>query len=973
MLRKILIVLILLIQFPFSECLSQTTITGVINQYTRVTDIFSSNSCTDSLIVSSSTGFNAGDSILLIQMQGAEIDSTNTANFGTITNYENSGNYEFAKIKSMLGNSVILEGKLNQNYTTTGIVQMVSKPVYSNATVIGTLSAQPWNGNAGGVCTFSVTGTLTLNGDIDVSGMGFRGGPASTNYYATWYYDFCFGNLPGRGGKKGESISPYILNKEYGRGPQAAGGGGGNDINTGGAGGGNYGQGGHGGNNFFSPDTLWGMSGYSVASQISSSRIFMGSGGGGGHQNNSVGTDGSNGGGIVLIHANTIDGNSQSILANGIDITAVSSIDGGGGGGAGGTILLDVRTINSNLDVQAKGGKGGDQVYVPQCHGNGGGGGGGVILYSNPPFTANVTTDVSGGLKGSGQCNNTANDAADGDAGNILPYSHVVPVLFTVDAGPDTTICQGTNYTIGSAAQTGINYQWNNGVNTPVQTVNPPVTTTYILTAYDGTCLSLYDSVTVYVNNIQQPSFIYTTNCFDVTFTNGDTINNYQWFFGDGDSSTIVNPLHSYSVSGNYNVTLIASNGMCVDSITQTINILPSPQAIFNFNPLSCNSTTIQFDNQTTALGSFLWLFGDGNTSNAVSPSHSYSQYGQYNVTLIAFNCDTDSISQMVQVDSVIVPVPNSIVDSCSMAVHFSIQNAGQANAWYFGDGNSSLQQNITHTFSTSGNYTVTLVSQFAQGCTDTSTLLLNIPPLPNADFSYVYHECDSVVTFSNHSTNGNSYEWNFGDGDSSSAFNATHLYSGKANITVTLSAMLNGCVSSSSKYIHLVIPVVPEFDIHTDPCSDSVVFIPTIKANSYRWDFGDRIFSSNENPVHEYLKPGIYPVSLTLNKNSVCPTSVTRNVDFTPLLFSPLYLPDAFTPNNDGINDNFHLNTINNCEIFSMIIYNRWGNKIFETPDALILGWDGTYNSEQVEEGVYVYMLHSSEKDITGKVAVIR
>ncbi|MEP7169768.1 MAG: hypothetical protein ABI855_10405, partial [Bacteroidota bacterium] len=457
---KFLLVIILV--FCFKLAIGQTTnISGVINTYAVVTSIDSSG-CSDSITVNSVSGFAVGDSVMLVQMQGAEIDSTNTSSFGTILNYTNCGNYEFLKISSINGYEIHFTTSLKKNYDVNGSVQLVSVPHYTNAVVTTALIAQAWNGTTGGVIAFTVSGTLTLNANINVNGLGFRGGSASPNYYSAWYSAYCFGSSPGRGGRKGEGIVAYFTNKEYGRGAQANGGGGGTDINTAGAGGGNYGEGGHGGNNHFAPDTLWGLRGKSLAVGISQDKIFFGGGGGGGQQNNSAGTAGSNGGGIIFIRANIIIGNSHFIKSNGLDVNGVAGIDGAGGGGAGGNILLDVANFNTNLSIEVKGGKGGDQNYPPQCHGNGGGGGGGAIFYSGAAFPGNVTTSILGGAKGVGQCNNSPDDAAIGQDGSTILSWTIPVIILAADAGPDKTICEGDSVQIGIPPVTGLTYSWTN-------------------------------------------------------------------------------------------------------------------------------------------------------------------------------------------------------------------------------------------------------------------------------------------------------------------------------------------------------------------------------------------------------------------------------------------------------------------------------------------------------------------------------
>lgn len=132
------------------------------------------NPCDNKLTVEDASTFNVGDTVLLIQMKGVVIDSTNTAAFGTITSYKNSGNYEFNYVKSKSGNIIELTNALTRQYDIPfGKVQLVRVPYYTSANVSGTLTCLPWDGSKGGVLAVNVRDTLELNADIDVTGKGF--------------------------------------------------------------------------------------------------------------------------------------------------------------------------------------------------------------------------------------------------------------------------------------------------------------------------------------------------------------------------------------------------------------------------------------------------------------------------------------------------------------------------------------------------------------------------------------------------------------------------------------------------------------------------------------------------------------------------------------------------------------------------------------------------------------------------------
>ena len=122
------------------------SISGVVNQYVAVTSVN-----LNSVNVSSAQGFSVGDRVLLIQMKGATISSTNNASFGQIQNYGNAGNFEFTNIAAINGTTITFVQNLCKTFTVSGLVQLIRVPVYNQATVVGTLTSQPWNGTVGGV------------------------------------------------------------------------------------------------------------------------------------------------------------------------------------------------------------------------------------------------------------------------------------------------------------------------------------------------------------------------------------------------------------------------------------------------------------------------------------------------------------------------------------------------------------------------------------------------------------------------------------------------------------------------------------------------------------------------------------------------------------------------------------------------------------------------------------------------------
>lgn len=398
---KILILLSLTFWFP--TLYSQTNIGGVINTYIVPTGF---DACANSATVSSTNGISPGDFVLIIQMKGAAIDQSNTASYGDIQNYGSAGLYEVAQIQSVASNTITFVNSLLNQYDLAGNVQFVVCPDYSNVTVTATLSAPSWNGTVGGV-VFLHANSVSLASSIDVSGIGFRGGSPSDNYYsASNCGTTTYSTTLLLGAYKGEGIFSTSSTTSYGRGKNANGGGGGNNLNAGGGGGGNAGLGGKGGNQWTGCGlaTNGGLGGSSLNF---ANRLFLGGGGGGGHQNNSESTTGGRGGGIFVLKSNIFNTNGNAIRSNGESISIVTGIDAAGGGGAGGAILIQSPVINGNLVLEARGGNGGNVNNGftgggtgGQCHGTGGGGGGGFMAVnsgSSPAINSNFTGG-SGGI-----------------------------------------------------------------------------------------------------------------------------------------------------------------------------------------------------------------------------------------------------------------------------------------------------------------------------------------------------------------------------------------------------------------------------------------------------------------------------------------------------------------------------------------------------------------------------------------------
>ncbi|QTD55632.1 hypothetical protein [Parasphingorhabdus cellanae] len=411
--------------YPYGSALAQTTSAPsgtVINSYARVVSISSTT-----VQLSSSTGFTANSRALIVQMKGASVTRTDSAAHGDITGYGSAGRFEYVKIISVSGNTVTLEAAPSVAFNTGGSLQMVSVPVFDGGSLNQNIIPQAWNGQTGGVIAFDVTGTLTLNANIDATGRGFLGGALA----ASTPFDSCAsdqinytGPVEAGTGNKGEGIVPNAAAHAARRGHNGNGGGGGNITDAGGGGGGNIGAGGLGGRELdvCEDDGAFGGLGGQTLDYSPNNRLFMGGGGGSGSEVSQAASGGNrSGGGLIFLRVGQLVGGGGQIIADGLSALQ-DNFNGSDGGGGGGAIAVSVISGLSGSPVfRVTGGEGGDEANDQFAHGTGGGGGGGAIRLFGATCAA-ITPVVNGGTAGTSVLGNDAGDpnwgAIDGGPGN---------------------------------------------------------------------------------------------------------------------------------------------------------------------------------------------------------------------------------------------------------------------------------------------------------------------------------------------------------------------------------------------------------------------------------------------------------------------------------------------------------------------------------------------------------------------------
>jgi gliding motility-associated-like protein len=912
----ILLLSVLIVQ---QSSLSAQSISGVVNSYAAVTTV-TSNSATLNAI----GPFQVGDKVLIIQMKGAAITTTNTLAFGTITNLGNAGNFEFITIASINGNTVNFSSNLCKSYTSAGKVQLVRVPVYSNVTLIGTVTAQPWNGTTGGIVAIEATNSITFNANINVSGQGFIGGAVYNGFFSCNDPNFANQNA----GKKGEGIAIPPATMDSNRAPLANGGGGSNTGNPGAGGGGNGGAGGRGGNEFYGSCQLnasYGLGG--LAPSYASFKAYLGGGGGGGYKDNGLNaTAGSNGGGMVFLTSPMINGNNFTVDARGNNVIGNTDSEGAGGGGAGGYVYYMCNNTSSSMNIDLRGGNGGNifnTLWSSACHGPGGGGGGGAVSYQQGAIPANVTNLLTGGnpgmvLHNGPACTGTSHSAAGGAPG-IQVFNYPAPSAPNIpNLGQDFDICQGETVTL-QTSMSFPSYLWNNGQATSSITINSPGV--YWVDVPSG-CSIARDSIVVGLS-----SFPFNIGP-DVTICQGETTNiqssgvysSITWSTGETSNSIQVN------TPGVYSAIATNQNGCTAQD---NIQVFQNPTVYSGFVDSICVGSTYSFNGQ------------------------SLNQAGVY----------IDTLQNILGCDS-IVTLQLSLVSPSLSSISASI---------CAGDNYVFNGQNLT----VSGQYSVTIPSVF--GCDSVVQLTLTVHPLPIVTVQ------DTMVcanTPLNLFANGAlTYIWDVPQNSNGSI----SISPAQTSIYNVYGVDALGCISTIESLTVTVDPtLIPNFYIEPDQVEvdDPTITLYNVTAGNSQstWTILGSSFVNDQSSFNYSLpfQEGNYTVQLMSETALGCADSLQLTAIVRDNV--ALYVPNSFTPDGEEFNTVFlpvfstGFTPIN----YGLSIYDRWGGTIFESKNYLF-GWDGRIEFVMCPDGIYNYQISYTRKDgespiiIDGHVNLLR
>ncbi len=390
--------------------------------------------------------------------------------------------------------------------------------------------------------------------------------------------------------------------------------------------------------------------------------------------------------------------------------------------------------------------------------------------------------------------------------------------------------------------------------------------------------------------------------------------NSVRWDFGNGTSSTALNPTARFATPGIYRVKMVANFGACSDSTFRNITVVARPVANFTVSDTAACKVplTVYFSNLSLGAATYAWSFGNGQASSIQNPSTTYNSFGAFRVQLIVnntFGCgDTLSKPSLVVIRKPVVSLNNLPDSGCvpftkTFSSNFQSSSPVATYIWDFGDGSVSNQASPTHTYTQPGIYPVSLIVFNEDGCSDTVRMVRGIAAGNKPDLLYNITpriNCARLPVYFRDSTAGaTAWFWSFGDGSTSTLRNPSHRYQDTGYFDIKLKVWSNGCPDSVSLPRHVYInPPIARFTMAFQ-CSlpmERVFTNRSIGADSCVWYFGDGTSSSQWSPVHTYALPGVYIVTLTAyNRQTGC--DFTQTLQFRVVNAKPAFTASDTTP----------------------------------------------------------------------------
>jgi len=525
---------------------------------------------------------------------------------------------------------------------------------------------------------------------------------------------------------------------------------------------------------------------------------------------------------------------------------------------------------------------------------------------------------------------------------------------------------------------------------------------TYPVTLVSTSGAGCVDSITqnVSVGPLPVASFTFQSDCqdkllqfVDASSVSSGSIVNWYWDFDNQVVSDVqAPPMQQFPAAGFYNVRLTVTTALgCMDDTIVSVEVYPLPTADFLWDSV-CLNLPNQFTDMSSANGSYAistyaWTFSNSQTSAVANPQTTFSTPGTHSATLTV---TTTAGCQHTQTRSgaSVYPLPvaqfsNAIRNCLNDITYFqnlsTVQNVFAdvivSQQWDFSDGYGSALPNPTHVFAAAGFYPVTLTVTTDKGCTGSVGHNVEIFPLPVAAFTSDLREgCQPLrIQFLDASTIPSPYsvaswQWDFGLGEDSimgqfpvqtyNNGNIDPMAGATYHVGLTVTSG-NGCSSSITlqDYITEYPKPTAHFDVSpkmVDMNNPTISFqdLSSINVNAWDWHFGDGATSFQQHTAHTYQDTADYPVTLYVATQHGCLDTAVYVVKVKPTY--TFYIPSTFTPNSDGHNE-FFSGRGTGIATYHMLIFNRWGEMLFETNDY-DYQWDGSFRGQQAQLGVYVY-----------------
>ena len=471
------------------------------------------------------------------------------------------------------------------------------------------------------------------------------------------------------------------------------------------------------------------------------------------------------------------------------------------------------------------------------------------------------------------------------------------------------------------------------------------------------------------------------TDQLQIFNASSDNATTWQWDFGNGVTSNLENPLpQTYPPNANdmvYDIILEVSNTCGSDRDTVSVTVKGNNvTAGFNRDPTTgCEPLDVRFENFSSPGATVVWDFGDGNTSTQQDTVWHTFDAGTFTVTLTADNgCYTATRSFNITA----LPKPNvnfvNLPRGCTgEPVSFNNFTTGAAGyEWDFGDGNTNSSTfSPNHTYAIDSIYLVQLTATSSNGCIDSASSFVEIFESPMAGFTVLKQTiCEGeILQITNDAINANSFVWHFGDGTQSTVINPIKTYA--TDGVYTISQVVYNSPSCKDSVAQLAAVRVldgptADFTYLQTPLGIQIGEVEFLNASqgadSYIWDFGDSTFSTEVDPVHQFLNNGIQTVQLIAINDLDCTDTIVKLVDIN--FFGDLFIPNAFTPDvGTGEVAYFQPKGFGLRE-YRVEVYSTYGELLWSSSELLdgqpTERWDGTFKGKPLPQDAYVWKIRA-------------